>query len=147
MFRDTIINTVKFGIGEINNQSQFTLLMTFGNYPKSTDVGIRAGVLVIGTCYLMTEYLSCKVIFNYVWVKESTFQVLVCTLQWPPRVVVTNAKARSNACIRKKVAKDLRRYAGRACVPLGITRGFCIRRAVAGTNTEVETPSMWVPVL
>ena len=72
VFRDTIINTVKFGIGEINNQSPFTLLMTFGNHPKPTDVCIRAGVPGIGTCYSMTEYLSCKVIFDYgdLWVVD-----------------------------------------------------------------------------
>ena len=81
VLRDTIINTVKFGIGEINNQSSFTLLMTFGNYPKSANVGIRVGVLVIGVCYSMIDHLSCKVIFNYLWVKESAFQVFVCTLQ------------------------------------------------------------------
>ena len=72
--------------------------MTFGNYPKSANVGIRAGVPVTGAYYSMTEYLSCKVIFDYFWVKESAFQVLVYTLQWPPKVVVTNTKARSNAC-------------------------------------------------
>ena len=54
VLRDTIINIVKFGIGEINNQLPFTLLMVFGNYPKSTNLGIRAGALVIGACYLMT---------------------------------------------------------------------------------------------
>ena len=39
MFRDTIINIVKFGTGEINNQLPFTLLMVFGNFPKSVNVG------------------------------------------------------------------------------------------------------------
>ena len=82
VFRDTLINTVKFGIGDINNQSSFTLLMTFGNYPKSVNVGIMAGVLVIGVCYSMIDHLSYKVIFNYLWVKESAFQVFVCTLQY-----------------------------------------------------------------
>ena len=80
VLRDTIINTVKFGIGEINNQLPFTLLMVFGNNPKSANLGIRAGALVIGACYSMIEHLSCKVIFNYLWVKECAFQVLVCIL-------------------------------------------------------------------
>ena len=84
VFMDTIINTVKFGIGEINNQSPFTLLMMFGNYSKSANVGIRAGVFVIGACYSMTEYLSCKVTFDYFWVKKSAFQVLV----WVQLIVV-----------------------------------------------------------
>ena len=79
VFRGNNINTVKFGIWEINNQSPFTLLMTFGNYTKSANVSIRGGVLVIGSCYLITEHLSWKVIFDYLWVKESTFQVFVCT--------------------------------------------------------------------
>ena len=49
MFRDTVINTVKFGYERLNMyQSPFIPLMTFGNYPKSTNVGIRAGVLVTG---------------------------------------------------------------------------------------------------
>ena len=98
VFRDTIINTVKFRIGEINNHSPFKLLMMFGNHPKSANMGIRAGVLVIGASESITKDLSCKVIFDYFWVKESAFQVLVCALQWPPRVVVTNTKVRSNAC-------------------------------------------------
>ena len=80
-FGYSIINIVKFGIGEINNQSSFTLLMTFGNYLKSANVGIRAGDLVIGVCYSMIKHLSCKVIFNYLWVKESAFRAFVCTLQ------------------------------------------------------------------
>ena len=80
VLRDTIINTVKFGIEEINDQLPFTPLMVFGNYPKSANLCIRAGALVIGVCYSMIEHLSCKVIFNYLWVKECAFQVLVCTL-------------------------------------------------------------------
>ena len=130
MFRDTIINTVKFGIGEINNQSPFTLLMTFGNYPKSTDVGIRAGGLVIGTCYSMTEYLSCKVIFDYIWVKESTFQVLVCALQWPPRVVVINMKARSNAC-KEKSSQGFKWICLEGLCPLRYNQG-CLYKASFG---------------
>ena len=119
---DTIINTVKFGIGEINNQSSFTLLMIFGNYPKSANLGNRAGVLVIGACYSMTKYLSCKVIFDYFWVKESAFQVLVCALQWSPRVVVTNMKARSNAC-KEISSQGFKWICLEGCVHLGITRG------------------------
>ena len=64
----------------------------------------------------------------------------MCALQWPPRVVVTNTKARSNAC-KEISSQGFKWICLEGLCPL---RGVCIRRAVAGTNTEVETPSMWV---
>ena len=46
---------------------------------------------------MMVNYLSFKMIFNYLWVKESNIQVLVWTYEWSSRMVVSNAEAKNNA--------------------------------------------------
>ena len=67
----------------------------------------------------MVSYLHFMIIYNYLWVKESTIQVLVCTSERYSSVVVSILKLEVMP-EKKNWDEDFCGYAWRACAHSGV---------------------------